>query len=247
MEKACRKCGVTKALTEFHKARQPTGERSSRGGLGVSSVCKLCRAENRKPGINEERRRQAALASKGLKFCRSCEKEKRLDEFHVNKASRDGRAYKCAECVTSYLVSWRGKNPTAFKEWYARNKDARTVYWVEWYSENKGRRAQSYSEWAKSNKHIVNAVRSRRRAAKLRATPSWANPEAIRAVYERAAYLTRETGVRHEVDHVYPLQGKKVCGLHCEANLRVVTKSENLSKHNRMPEEHEARRRLLAA
>jgi hypothetical protein len=247
MEKVCKKCGVSKELTEFHKARQSSGQRSSRGGFGVTSVCKPCRAESRKPGILEERHRQVALVSRGLKLCRSCGKEKRLDEFHVSRATYDGRAYKCAQCVTSYLVSWREKNPEAFKDWYALNKDARTVYWSEWYEKNKERRSQSYAEWAKANKHIVNSIVSRRRAAKLRATPRWANHGAIQAVYEKAAYLTQVTGVRHEVDHIYPLQGKKVCGLHCEANLRVITKFENISKHNRMPEEHEARRRLLAA
>ncbi|MFP5434219.1 MAG: HNH endonuclease signature motif containing protein [Alphaproteobacteria bacterium] len=65
----------------------------------------------------------------------------------------------------------------------------------------------------------------------------WANQEAIRAIYAEAALLTDTTGVRHEVDHIYPLQGKFVCGLHCEANLQILTKTENIRKHNRMPEQ----------
>lgn len=65
----------------------------------------------------------------------------------------------------------------------------------------------------------------------------WADLDAIRAIYAEAARLTAETGIRHEVDHYYPLQGEIVCGLHCEANLQILTKAENIRKKNRMPEE----------
>jgi hypothetical protein len=60
-----------------------------------------------------------------------------------------------------------------------------------------------------------------RRASKLRATPLWADKERMRKSYEEAERRTLESGVRHEVDHYYPLKSKVVCGLHCEANLRV--------------------------
>lgn len=59
--------------------------------------------------------------------------------------------------------------------------------------------------------------------------------------YAEALRLTRETGIRHEVDHIYPLQSDVVCGLHCEANLRVITKFQNQSKKNRMPDASAAR------
>ena len=73
------------------------------------------------------------------------------------------------------------------------------------------------------------------------------NLHAIRAIYAEAARITKETGVRHEVDHFYPLQGEFVCGLHCEANLQILTKVENIRKLNRMPEEHHEARRNLSA
>lgn len=67
--------------------------------------------------------------------------------------------------------------------------------------------------------------------------PPWADRKKIQAMYLEAKRLTRETGIRHEVDHFYPLRGKNSCGLHVEYNLRIITGAENRKKFNKMPEE----------
>lgn len=68
----------------------------------------------------------------------------------------------------------------------------------------------------------------------LKATPVWADLTAIEAVYKEAAKLTRATGIKYEVDHFFPLQGNTVCGLHVLSNLRIITKTENIQKGNRV-------------
>lgn len=74
---------------------------------------------------------------------------------------------------------------------------------------------------------------AKRNAAKLGATPPWANQEAIKQFYVEARRLTAETGIPHEVDHIVPLQHPLVCGLHVETNLQVLTAEANNKKNNR--------------
>ncbi len=83
---------------------------------------------------------------------------------------------------------------------------------------------------AKATTRMVNASRH---ARKLNATPSWADRDAINAIYQWASAAEIETGIKHEVDHIVPLKGRLVCGLHVEGNLRVVTRDVNRKKGNR--------------
>lgn len=171
------------------------------------------------------------------KKCSKCGLLKPLSNFHVRRASPDGLAYKCADCIKSFCREWREKNPGAFSRWHLANKERRAEYWRRWYEENKDHRSKSYKEWARRNPHIINALIAKRTAAKLKATPAWADLGAIRAVYAQASFLTKQTGVRHEVDHIVPLQGETVCGLHWEANLQILPKVENIRKSNRLHDE----------
>jgi len=70
------------------------------------------------------------------------------------------------------------------------------------------------------------------RAQTVRATPAWADLEAVRSFYAEARRLTQLTGELHVVDHVVPKISPYVCGLHVPANLRVVHWRENAAKAN---------------
>ncbi len=77
------------------------------------------------------------------------------------------------------------------------------------------------------------AKTQRRNAAKLRAIPTWADMIAIERHYANARYLTDVTGHLHHVDHIIPLRGKTVCGLHVENNLRAIPHFLNTRKGNK--------------
>lgn len=73
----------------------------------------------------------------------------------------------------------------------------------------------------------------RRRARERRATPPWLSPLqrlAISALYLLANTATRVTGELYVVDHIVPLDGKLVCGLHVHWNMRVTHWRENAVK-----------------
>jgi hypothetical protein len=75
----------------------------------------------------------------------------------------------------------------------------------------------------------------RRNAMKLQAVPVWANLDAIERHYANARYLTEVTGCQHHVDHIIPLRGNNVCGLHVENNLRAIPHFLNTRKGNSLP------------
>ena len=73
------------------------------------------------------------------------------------------------------------------------------------------------------------------RRAKLKSsTPLWANKKAIKAIYKSCIKTTKETGIKHEVDHIVPLRGEFVSGLHVEWNLQVIKAAENRMKSNKV-------------
>lgn len=75
----------------------------------------------------------------------------------------------------------------------------------------------------------------RRQSIAALAKPKWRDTKAIKAFYDEAKRLTKETGIVHHVDHYYPLQGIVCCGLHVHHNLRVIPASQNCSKSNEHP------------
>lgn len=81
--------------------------------------------------------------------------------------------------------------------------------------------------------HIANELSVRRSRAKGLATPLWASIEKVKAFYEAARKITELTGIKHHVDHIVPLRGANVCGLHNEFNLQIIPADLNLSKSNK--------------
>lgn len=98
-----------------------------------------------------------------------------------------------------------------------RTKEQAEKYYRRDYSMNKDRYLASSAA----------AKRQRRQQ-----TPPWAKFSEIRIFYMTAARLTEETGIEHHVDHIVPLGGELVSGLHCQFNLQVLPAEQNLRKGN---------------
>lgn len=98
------------------------------------------------------------------------------------------------------------------------------------YQNNKEHVAKTTKAYREANLDLYAMAAAKRRSTKRNAIPPWANLDAIADIYRAASLLTKVTGQPHEVDHVVPLQGKNVCGLHVETNLQILTLPENRSK-----------------
>lgn len=90
--------------------------------------------------------------------------------------------------------------------------------------------------YKKANPHKSAALLAKRRAAKKCRTPSWLTSDQlwmIEQAYELASLWSKATGFAWHVDHICPLQGKDVSGLHVPWNLQVIPWRDNLSKSNK--------------
>ena len=96
------------------------------------------------------------------------------------------------------------------------------------------------SHWGRSlTKAQRCVIEAARNAAKRSASPNWITGEMraeIAAFYRQSEELSALTGVKHEVDHIVPLRGKTVCGLHLPWNLQVIPAHENRRKSNVLQE-----------
>ena len=101
------------------------------------------------------------------------------------------------------------------------NREARNAYFKKYKQENNGR---------------VAAGNKKRELAKKNRTPRWLTADDIwlmKEIYELSALRTKSTGVQWHVDHIIPLQGKKVSGLHVPTNLQIILGKDNIVKNNR--------------
>lgn len=127
------------------------------------------------------------------------------------------------ELTLSRSKQWAEDNPENRSEILAKNRkvnqESRKIYNRAWFAKNLDKRA-SYE--------------GRRRASLLQRTPKWLTEDdnwIIEQAYELAKIRTSIFGFEWHVDHVIPLQGKKVSGLHVPANLQVIPGSENCRKN----------------
>ena len=186
-----------------------------------------------------------------------CKLVKSINEFSVQKKNLSGYRSRCKACTSKDAAKYYNSNKEAFAiaavKYRLNNKELFAIRGANYRANNsetikkqnaaykkthKESIAIKNSQYCRDNPHIFKANTAKRRAAKLQRTVVWANLAAIKEVYSDceeinlAAKLAGCTEIFH-VDHIIPLQGKLVSGLHVENNLQIITAFENHSKNNR--------------
>jgi hypothetical protein len=159
-------------------------------------------------------------------------------------AERHVTNYDCCQCMADRWDAHKNHNPLRSKEYYEENKDAIKTYARQYAArrtaENPEANREKVRKWKKDNPGKLAAQKKARKLAKTGATPKWLTKEhraQMAALYLQAQIWTEVTGVPYHVDHIIPLNGENVCGLHVPWNLRAIKGEENLKKSNKMEED----------
>lgn len=141
------------------------------------------------------------------------------------------------KCVQGHIAPRRSINGCCTDcEKEKNNSQERKQYMADYAKVKRNKIREIASRWKANNKGKVNANTALRHAAKMQRTPKWLSKEHklhIRCLYQLAAMRTKESGLEWHVDHVVPLQGDTVNGLHVPWNLRVIPALDNMAKGNR--------------
>lgn len=180
------------------------------------------------------------------KVCTICKEEKLISDFNRNKRNKDGYATECRECMKEYLRVYRKKNQEVlleksrqFKETHREriNQINRNRYHEEkkFDTDFMKKKREANQKYKRKNKGKINADTAKRYTIRLQRSCLCTENDykKIDDIYKKASYLTETTGIIHHVDHIIPLQGKLVSGLHIPSNLQILTANKNCTKHNK--------------
>lgn len=169
------------------------------------------------------------------KSCSICKEVKDYNCFYTNKATKSGRQSSCKECNLKAYHENKHRYADRIKAYQEQVKQdgSRSEYNAKWYRDNIEKATETRKDWYQRNKGHKNSLTAKRRAQALNATPKWADQWFIDEIYDLAKLRTEMTGINWHVDHIIPLQGKLVCGLHVETNLQVIPGYENYKKNNK--------------
>jgi 5-methylcytosine-specific restriction endonuclease McrA len=155
-----------------------------------------------------------------MKICRECGISSKTISFKAD-------ANICKPCLKLYNMQYRIEN----KDYLAAQKK-------EYSKNNRPIFKRTAKTWRTKHPEKKLADTRKRQVQKLNRTPKWLTKSdwiEINWAYAWARQLTKETGIKHVVDHIIPLQGKTISGLHCPQNLQVITAKENSLKANKFP------------
>ena len=188
-----------------------------------------------------------------MKTCSSCGIAKALDAFGVRKDACDGRRGQCRQCertrkaaynasrakdisayMKAYRIAHKEKISAQKKAWVQANRDYVRELERKYAVTNAENKTVARKKWSKANPDKDRAAKAANRAERIMRVPAWADRERIKAYYNVCAFFNEVNGyAKYHVDHIIPLNGRSVSGLHVHNNLQVIPAIDNLRKCNK--------------
>jgi hypothetical protein len=175
----------------------------------------------------------------GYQKCYRCNLVLSLNSYNKKADRWNLLDNECKDCSNNRYNNYRlnnlDKELARDKIYKQQNKESISISRKIRYDNNRETEIKKARDWQRLNSDKVNNTQAKRRASKIKATPKWLTANdflKIADFYNKAKQLEQDTGIKHHVDHIVPLKGTTVCGLHVPWNLQILTASINISKSN---------------
>lgn len=168
-----------------------------------------------------------SLVAIEMKQCKRCLTDKEITLFNKDISRKDGYHCYCKQCAkeTKQIA-------------YAKNKQHYASKAKEWKEANPEKVVQIQKKARQTHKAKRRADWTHYNTTKLNSCPKWlteTQKQKIEDLYKFAKFLEELScnSIQYHIDHIVPLRGKDVCGLHVPWNLQILNARDNLSKGNR--------------
>lgn len=203
--------------------------------------CGMCKLYKDFACFSKDKSRKHGLKNR----CKDCAKiefnnyfKNNSDDIRIRNANwRKNNREKSNKSSYDYRKKNLEKTKQRQSEYRKNNKEKEQIRHRIYRENNLEKEKLKISNWQKNNPDKVNAKTAKRTSKRLKACPKWLTEDHIKEIlnfYTLAKELTKQTGLAHEVDHILPLQGKNISGLHVPWNLQVLPRSINRSKGNKI-------------
>ena len=171
-----------------------------------------------------------------MKTCTKCGETKEFNAFYKNKTKKDGYNSYCKQCSNTYHKEYVKENKKAIeeykKEYYKQNREETIKRRLTRYRNNKEEEKNKHKQYYYNNKDKFRLYGIKRKALERASIPLFlkrCNKEKQRVtnIYKLRALLSKNTGVMHHVDHMWPVADG---GPHWSGNLQIICAQDNWSK-----------------
>jgi hypothetical protein len=221
-EKQCRLCQLVKPLEGFPTRTSAKDGRRTDCRACVNAAKKTWSLENKEKIKKYNVDYKNRYPERVIEAARASGKRQRVKNPEKYRAAYKKWVQENPEKARAASANWAAKNKEHIREFALKNKEKNRI---------------RHQNWAKDNPGLVREKTRRYQAAKQGATPPWLtviHMAQMQEMYEIAVALEVQTGIPHHVDHIHPLRGKTVCGLHVPWNLQVLPQRDNIAKGNKL-------------